>query len=164
MWVLLLWLTSVSTALRTGLIYMPDYPVAGNIIAKQSNNFAYSYNYHSRPSPNLRAFVPMLMGKPAPGQDFAAEILALRERPQHVMFFNEPDMPTSVGGSSLSPARAAQIMKTEGRKLSAAGIKIVFAGTTSNQNGDQWRAQFKVECAGECPSEISLESREKSRS
>ncbi|CCX12276.1 Similar to Alkali-sensitive linkage protein 1; acc. no. Q09788 [Pyronema omphalodes CBS 100304] len=96
----------------------------------------------------------MLMGKPAPGQDFAAEILALRERPQHVMFFNEPDMPTSVGGSSLSPARAAQIMKTEGRKLSAAGIKIVFAGTTSNQNGDQWRAQFKVECAGECPIDV----------
>ena len=55
-----------------------------------------------------------------------------------VLAFNEPDMNHDVGGSNISPARAAEIWKKDVQPLKKEGIRLGAPAIAGTENGKQW--------------------------
>jgi len=74
----------------------------------------------------------------------------------HVLAFNEPDQGSGVGGSSLSPAKAAARWIKDIEPLRARGVKL-GAPAVSNLDfpgGGKWMQDFFTACNGSCHSDF----------
>jgi hypothetical protein len=90
------------------------------------------YNYSPEPpSPNPYgnlSFVPMLWGN----QSSSTFLTTIKSGPPHdyILSFNEPDMPTNVGGSQLSVVDAVSIWQSQIQPLKTLGYKLGAPAST----------------------------------
>jgi Glycosyl hydrolase catalytic core len=101
-----------------------------------SPDLKWVYNYTPQP-PNSTAyanlsFVPMLYG-PNDSNDFLAQ---LKGGPNYsyVLGFNEPDMPTDVGGTNIPVNQAVQIWQTQIQPLKQLGYTLGSPAGTSPES------------------------------
>jgi hypothetical protein len=120
-------LISVAAQSKRGLIII-DTPHLQADLPKYlaSPVLEWVYNYSPEPpSPNPYgnlSFVPMLWGN----QSSSTFLTTIKSGPHydHILSFNEPDMPTNVGGSQLSVPDAVSIWQSQIQPLKSLGYKL----------------------------------------
>ena len=68
----------------------------------------------------------------------------------YLLFLNEPDGPTSTGGSNVDPTVAADLWKREMEPFAKKGIKLGGPAVTGAPGGFVWLQTFFTACAGNC--------------
>jgi len=157
---------SATRSAKRGLVFTPDsdYPQDNQIWPQSPSDLTWYYNYGPSPSPAYTSipqsqfeFVPMLWGKPADLGDttFLTTVKDLISTNginiTHVMAFNEPDGPSSSGGSDIQPSDAAVVWVKNIIPLQKMGIKVGLPACTGGWGGIPWLNQF----LGNCSSVIS---------
>ena len=149
---LVLLLVPLASAAQRGLIYIPDSPAEDASVWTQPSALAWYYNYMSTPSPQLSTssleFVPMMWGIASPSSPSDASFFQslAASPPQYALAFNEPEMPNSVGGSSISPANAAVAWVANFVPLRRMGVKVGLPATSGADEGTHWLMSFLDEC------------------
>lgn len=115
---------------------------------KNAHDFSWAYNWAALPGGDLGdlEYVPMLWGEKGFGTWLGALSRALGAGSQHLLSFNEPDLPAQ---ANMSPSTAAQahkkFMKGESALVGSPGV------TNGGGNlGLNWMQTFLDACAGEC--------------
>ena len=138
---------------KRGLIAIttPTNAADDSIWISSGSDLTWYYNYQDTPSSAFSnsklQFVPMLFG--ASGQDFLNSVtqqLDSGTNITHVMAFNEPDGPTSTGGSNVSPQLAATTFIQEIEPLKKRGIKLGAPAVTGTDSGLNWLREFFAAC------------------
>lgn len=132
-------LASATPSPKRGLIFIPNSTTLQDnaIWVQTGSDLTWYYNYGNLPSadyvsiPQSRfEFVPMMWGVgPNPSQDtaFHDSVVGLINGGRsisHVLSFNEPDAPSSWGGSDVTPANAALAWIANFIPLQQLGVKI----------------------------------------
>jgi len=139
---------------KRGLVQVEtDYLQDEKIFITAPTTIGWYYSYHSAPSSSLAGleFVPMLWGEPATADyDFATEVRGLLRDGAHriacVLGFNEPDMGRDVGGSNMTPARAAELWKRMIEPLKGDGLKLGAPAVAGSALGKAWLKEFVDKC------------------
>lgn len=151
---ILLFIAAVSaqdTISKRGLIYIPSQdPNDFSVYTHSGSDLAWYYNYGYYPTQGGPAlpFVPMVNTLPESSDDFTSAISSLLKSsspPTHLLTFNEPDMPTDVGGSDISPSNAAKFYISTILPLRK-HVQISFPSTSGSGIGLNWLAQFNKSC------------------
>ena len=160
----------VSRSPKRGLIDITtlDNAADDNIWTSSSLDLTWYYNYGPTPSPpfsrsNLQ-FVPMLFGANQGFLDSVTQQLDSGANITHgkwnsvlsyyiiyllkylVLSFNEPDGPTSTGGSNVSPELAATTFMQEIEPLKKRGVKLGAPAVTGADSGLSWLQNFFAAC------------------
>ncbi|KAL7272137.1 hypothetical protein RUND412_005066 [Rhizina undulata] len=152
---------SETTSTKRGLVYIPSsaHPEDNNLWSVNPSQLSWYYNYQSTPSSPLQVsgsdrkqleFVPMLWGDTDSAGTFVAEVKALKDRGETIRAVigpNEPDMPTSVGGSNITPARAADIWRADIEPLAALGLRLGSPAISSSTQAAGWLKSFLEQCS-----------------
>jgi len=120
-------LISVAAQSKRGLIII-DTPHLQADLPKYLSSpvLEWVYNYSPEPpSPNPYgnlSFVPMLWGN----QSSSTFLTTIKSGPHydHILSFNEPDMPTNVGGSQLSVPEGVSLWQSQIQPLKSLGYKL----------------------------------------
>jgi hypothetical protein len=157
-----LWLFTVTSALpsrspKRGLVYVstPHSTIDDTIWTQPNSDLTWYYNYSPYPNsayPHLE-FAPMLFSIPT-DDSFTTQIATLLDSAEanitHILAFNEPDGPTSQGGTSLSPSAAAKsYMTTLASLLTShpkANLQLGWPAVTGSPRGLIWLADFNTSC------------------
>lgn len=97
-------------------------------------------------------FVPMMWGVGANANDttFLSAVEAMMHAGrdvQHVLGFNEPNEPQSVGGSHVQPSDAAQAWVANMEPLADKGVKLGLPACSSAPSSFPWLQQFLANCS-----------------
>lgn len=140
---------------KRGLIYIPSaaHPNDDATFLSAPSSLTWYYNYQSLASPAVTGtsaalqFVPMLWGDHA--NTFVADVLS-QQHPSitHVLGPNEPDLASSVGGSAITPSRAAELWRAAIQPLAAHGVKLGAPAVSGSPAGVQWLQSFVGACGG----------------
>ncbi|KAF3315928.1 hypothetical protein TWF173_003123 [Orbilia oligospora] len=120
---------------KRGIVFLfnSTYPTDYQQFTGSGNTITWYYNYGQSPSSQLASsqweFVPM-----------RAE--------DHILGFNEPDIPRKWGGSDMSPIDAATLWKQYIQPFSSQGIKLCTPGVSSSPDGFTWMSNFFSACSG----------------
>lgn len=154
---------------KRGLVSVPNsnWPNDDAIWVRPDSPISWYYNFHwnvsavyaSLPQDQVE-FVPMLWGGGSNDSYFVGNVTNLRSDKAggkrnitHVMAFNQPDQPSSNGGSEMAPAVAAQSWVRNLKPLrDSFGIKLGLPVVGDPRSG--WMDQFLKNCSrvnkGEC--------------
>ncbi|KAL7938299.1 hypothetical protein V8C35DRAFT_330257 [Trichoderma chlorosporum] len=169
--VLLSPLAAASASTKRGLVFTPNSatPQDNSIWVQSGSDLTWYYNYGNLPSsdyvniPQSKfEFVPMMWGVgPNPSQDFAfydsvVNLIETGTPISHVLAYNEPDGPTSQGGSDVTPQNAALSWIAEFVPLQQKyNVRIGAPAVTGSPSGFTWLEQFFGNCTdilgSECP-------------
>lgn len=134
-----------STSGKRGIAYND---IKSATVLKEAFDFSWAYNWGSLPGGDIGGveYVPMLWGEKDFGTWLAALARALGAGSQHLLSFNEPDLPAQ---ANMSPSSAAEshkrFMKGESALVGSPGV------TNGGGNlGLGWMREFLDACAGEC--------------
>jgi Glycosyl hydrolase catalytic core len=147
-------LAKKQSAFKRGLIYISsDDPSDLSLFTRSGSDLSWYYNYEDYPeSITSLSFVPMLFGLPDASTNFLGTMSSLLQSsnpPRYVLSFNEPDMPTSVGGSDISPHDAAVSYLANIAPLRNSTynhIKVSLPSTSGSNNGIDWLQRFNASC------------------
>ncbi|KAF3068516.1 glycoside hydrolase family 128 protein [Trichoderma camerunense] len=154
-------LAAAAPSAKRGLIFIPNSTTLqdNSIWVQTGSDLTWYYNYGNLPSSDYASipqsrfeFVPMMWGVgPNPSQDFAfhdsvINLINSGTNITHVMSFNEPDAPSSWGGSDVTPHNAALAWIANFIPLQQRGIKIGAPATTGAPSGLDWLHQFFGNC------------------
>lgn len=136
---------------------------------QRSSDLTWYYNYSPTPNsafPSLE-FIPMLFNIPDSSSTFNTQITTLlssnakSKTPTSILSFNEPDGPTSQGGTSLPPSSAAKSYLHDLAPLLTTHrdqtIHLGWPAVTGSPRGLTWLADFNTSChalsptTGGCP-------------
>lgn len=156
-------LTAASSSSKRGLCHVASdkHPEDDSIwTSTQGSDLTWYYNYKYEPSDAYKDdssfhYVPMLWGasesdKGTPFLDSVKRQISSGSNISHVLGFNEPDGPTSTGGSNMSPALAASAWKLQLEPLKKLGVKLGAPAVTSSQDGFTWLTNWLSACDGGC--------------
>ncbi|KAB5540250.1 glycosyl hydrolase catalytic core-domain-containing protein [Coniochaeta sp. 2T2.1] len=152
---------AATSSSKRGLCFTPNATTSQDnyIWTRKPSDLTWYYNYGASPSPvygNLTQddfeFVPMLWGAPEDSNDvtFINTVKGLINNGRnitHVMAFNEPDGPTSWGGSDVDPTKAAEVWITNIQPLRDMGLKVGLPACTGGWGGIPWTNQFLGNCS-----------------
>ncbi|KAJ9648404.1 hypothetical protein H2199_001259 [Coniosporium tulheliwenetii] len=126
--------------------HMPSTPFASDSGTLRKRQSATS-------SPIL--YIPMLWGD-FPGTFLSDTIARIQagERVPYVLGFNEPDLGFDVGGSSITPARAAEVWVQQLEPLRAYGVSLGAPAVSGSPDGFTWLRNWFLACAGRCNPEF----------
>jgi Glycosyl hydrolase catalytic core len=110
---------------------------------------SWAYNYQSVPNSGAsknHEFVPMLYNGQEQNWHQNAQA-AIHHGSKHLLAFNEPDQPTSVGGTNIEPTQAAKIYKA---KMNPFKGKAKLGAPAISAGGFDWLKNFAHACGGHC--------------
>lgn len=145
---LLLLLTPIiaqTTSSKRGLVHIAsdDHPNDDSIWITPPTTLTWYYNYNSRPTSSLSSgnlsFVPMLWGDH--NNTFVEDVRG-QEDVKWVLGFNEPDMGSNVGGSDITPVRAAELWKRDIEPLKRVGKELGAPAVSGSSTGMSWLKEF----------------------
>ncbi|PUU78368.1 glycosyl hydrolase catalytic core-domain-containing protein [Tuber borchii] len=151
---LLLLLTPIiaqTTSSKRGLVHIASggHPSDDSIWITPPTTLTWYYNYNSRPTSSLSSgnlsFVPMLWGDH--NNTFVEDVRG-QEDVKWVLSFNEPDMGSNVGGSDITPVRAAELWKRDIEPLKGVGKELGAPAVSGSSTGMSWLKDFFNECDG----------------
>ncbi|KAF8542067.1 glycosyl hydrolase catalytic core-domain-containing protein [Trichophaea hybrida] len=151
----LLLLLPFTLASKRGLVQVSSTQSTDDTTLLSSpSSLSWYYNYKTSPTTSIGIeFVPMLWGPPEGSYNFTAEVKSLLSNTKlsitSILGFNEPDMSSSVGGSSITPSHAAELWKTHIQPIASLGVKLGAPGISGSESGKQWLAEFFTAC-GNC--------------
>ncbi|KAH6607318.1 hypothetical protein Trco_003631 [Trichoderma cornu-damae] len=155
-------LVAAAPSAKRGLIFIPNSATLqdNSIWVQSGSDLTWYYNYGNLPSSDYASipqsrfeFVPMMWGVgPNPSQDFAfrdsvINLINSGRNITHVLSFNEPDAPSSWGGSDVTPANAALAWIANFIPLQQRGVKIGLPACTGAPSGLDWLQQFLGNCS-----------------
>ncbi|KPM38295.1 hypothetical protein AK830_g8279 [Neonectria ditissima] len=146
---------------KRGLCFVPnkEHPEDNKIWIQNGSDLTWYYNYGESPSSAFSdlsqeefEFVPMMwgVGKNPTDTSFLKSVESLIESGTnitHVLGFNEPDAPSSWGGSDLDPETAAKAWVANFEPLGKMGIKLGLPAVTGGWDGLPWLEQFLGNCS-----------------
>ena len=154
---------------KRGLIYIPpskDDPNQDAPLIAHGSNLNWYYNYGPKPSttflnstsPTRLEFVPMLWGAKDDngGEVFAETVGPLLDDPNQgiksLLFMNEPDMSSDVGGSDVDPDDAAKLWQSQFGPLKEKhpDIQLGSPAVSNGPDGFPWLGEFFDACDGKC--------------
>ncbi|KAI5845061.1 glycosyl hydrolase catalytic core-domain-containing protein [Morchella snyderi] len=149
---LLMLLPSISHAQTTsdkrGLTYLtPEHPNDDEALLSSDSSLTWYYSYKSLPDAAVTGleFVPMLWGDH--DNTFVADVTSQLPNVKYVLGFNEPDMSLDVGGTEISPERAAFLWKRDIQPLKGQ-VKLGAPAVSSAEWGMPWLKSFFDACDG----------------
>ncbi|EON64224.1 hypothetical protein W97_03454 [Coniosporium apollinis CBS 100218] len=155
---------------KRGLVYVAssEHPEDDLIWAQDCANISWYYNYGHMPSIPFASdsgilrkrqaatsspilYIPMLWGD-FPGSFLSDTVARIQagERVPYVLGFNEPDLGFDVGGSSITPARAAEVWVQQLEPLRGYGVSLGAPAVSGSQGGFAWLRDWFAACAGRC--------------
>lgn len=147
---------------KRGLVFTPNATtrIDDTIWVQKPTDLTWYYNYQPEPESTFDdipqsefEFVPMLWGAPATPDDtsFLKTVKSLIKDKginiTNVLSFNEPDAPSSWGGSDMEPAAAAQIWVNNLIPLQEMGVRVGLPSCTGAPAGLTWLQNFLGECS-----------------
>lgn len=171
---LLLPLASFSLAAsssKRGLCFIPNVttPQDDHVWSQQPSDLTWYYNYHTSPSEAFNdltqeefEFIPMLWGPPSPGNESVflhtvKDLVHQGRNINHVLTFNEPEMPEQWGGANMDARYAANLWVKSIPPLRKMGIKAGLPSTAGTQESFTWLEHF----LGNCSEILSMDGEEK---
>lgn len=157
-------LASVSQATsstKRGLCFVPNAttPQDDHIWTQQPNTLTWYYNYQREPSTTFNdrtledfEFIPMLWGAPdqdneSTFEDAVKSLVQQGRKIDHVMTFNEPEMPEQWGGANMEANFGAEVWLTSIPPLQNMGIKVGLPATAGTQDSFTWLEDFLGNCS-----------------
>jgi hypothetical protein len=123
---------------------LPKWTVAGGDIS-----WYYNYKLTTTIPDAPFPFVPMVWGRADP-QNLDKQLKNLTDlgmKPEHVLWYNEPDQKSDVGGSNESPKDTAKLWKQFAEDARTKHkVKIGAPGTSGSPQGLRWLKEFASEC------------------
>ncbi|KAF4125449.1 Glycosyl hydrolase catalytic core [Geosmithia morbida] len=146
---------------KRGLCFVPDekHPDDNSIWTEPGSDLSWYYNYGELPSPVYSGkdsfeFVPMMWGANSSNPEdttWLDSVTSLMDdqgvNVSHVLAFNEPDAPSSWGGSDLDPKIAARAWVANFEPLARRGVKLGLPGCTGGTGSLPWLRQFLSNCS-----------------
>lgn len=150
-----------TTSGKRGLVFTPNpkWPADNKIWRQQGSDLTWYYNYGSLPSPiyadvpqDQFEFVPMMWGIGDDPKDDqwlqeVKKVMSDGRNISHALAFNEPDAPSSWGGSDIDPHKAAQAWVANFEPLAEMGVKLGLPAVTGAPSGLDWLKQFLGNCS-----------------
>ncbi|KAI5783191.1 hypothetical protein DFH27DRAFT_656349 [Peziza echinospora] len=143
---------------KRGLIYIPSAknPKDDDIwLSALNRNVSWYYNYQmsgaQKFSQSPLEFVPMLWGAKDNTQEVFVQNIKDQKKDtniRYVLAFNEPDMTQKVGGSDMTPKKAAQVWKDSIEPLKTDGVLLGAPAIAGTEEGKKWLETFFRECTG----------------
>jgi hypothetical protein len=138
-----------TTSAKRGLTYLtPEHPNDDESLLSADTSLTWYYSYKSLPDAAVTGleFVPMLWGDH--DNTFVADVTSQLPNVKYVLGFNEPDMSLDVGGTAISPERAAFLWKRDIQPLKGQ-VKLGAPAVSSAEWGMPWLKRFVPFLAGE---------------
>ncbi|KAJ3946548.1 uncharacterized protein N0V96_002916 [Colletotrichum fioriniae] len=132
-------LVAATSSSKRGLVFTPNsnWPQDNQVWVQSGSDLTWYYNYQEIPSPAFSGksqaefeFVPMMWGVSSNPQDttFLKSVTSLIKDKginiTHALGFNEPDGPSSYGGSDVAPSIAAKAWVANFIPLQELGVKV----------------------------------------
>lgn len=152
---------AANTTTKRGLIDIPSAKHLDDekIWIQPGSDLTWYYNYGPTPSLQLGTrleFVPMLWGAPSGGVqdtsflDSITKQITSGSSIKYVLGFNEPDGPSTHGGSDIDPVLAAQYYIANIEPLKLHNVTLGGPACTGSPSGLTWLHSFFEACAGSC--------------
>jgi hypothetical protein len=144
-----------SRSSKRGLVYVstPHSTQDDNTWTQPNSDLTWYYNYSPYPNPSYPHlnFVPMLFSIPTDTSWINQTTTLLdstNTNTTHILAFNEPDGPTSQGGTALSPSSAAKsYLDTLAPLLkSYPNLQLGLPAVTGSPRGLTWLSEFNKSC------------------
>jgi hypothetical protein len=144
---------------KRGLVYIPNknYPGDDSIWTSSGSDLTWYYTYAAYPIDTYTKagweFVPMLWGAPSTPGTFATTVKGFKNQGVNIssiLGFNEPDGPTSTGGTNIKASTAATLWIQEIEPLKDLGLRLGAPATQGNGAGIAWLTDFMNSCNGKC--------------
>lgn len=148
-----LFLTTITAAATRGLALGAE-PLSDADLAKlvePGSPVKWYYTWSLSPNSYLKSnkgdvkFFP-LVNPDQTNDELANTLIGLRAGSDHLLTFNEPDIPAANGGNPIEPATAAQLYLDFIVPLREKGWKISHPVVSGSPQGRDWLTQFRDAC------------------